>query len=151
MFSTILQSLALLFKSADDKAAHYAKHEVRAVVRAMVYQAQKSGELSQSDIALIQSLFTDYSGLHIDADTLAAVARHVSSSRYSFTNDMRGTQSQVSYDVKLAILELVYLVGLADGAEVNMDRLHEIAQALHVPDYDVLPIVKQTKQTLQQA
>lgn len=122
-------------RSPEGKQLHFAKIELRALVRSMIAMASADGKLDPSEVGMIAGLYERFVGGTLDNQTITRVANDMMKGDHSIHDELKSTQSQISSSMKDLIIKCCYLVTIADGTlEPNESkRLSELADTLSIP------------------
>jgi tellurite resistance protein len=126
------QFLIFNLQSPERKQLHFAKIEIRALVRSMIAIASADQVLQNSEIEMIISLVQRTVGLNLDEPTIRGIADGMLKKGYSLHDDLKSTQAQISQPMKDLMIKVGYFVAVADGnlGEDEWTRLWELASTL---------------------
>lgn len=146
----LIQWSMFKFKSEDKKRFHYAKKELRALIRSLVAMASADGKVSDVEILTIQNACINMIDIEIDKKSILNIAKPMKDKNYSFLEDLDSISSQLSAEFKVMIIRCSYIVAASDGKieKTEIARLQEIGETLNVAKDYTSQIVRETKHIL---
>lgn len=120
------------------------------ILQAMISMAAADGDLHESELKTIRTLYEQISGVALSASDISTAQMDDLPHGFTFADRLANARNQLTRELKQVILSSAYMVLLADGRVSAHERktLSDIVDALKISDIQRSIICEDVERTL---